>query len=490
VKAQTSLVAVAPCAGVIDTGRNRSKPARCVKAMAAAANLLSLTSAAAIAVLLGSGSVLADPSVFPTGTTRYDPERAYNSYVLFSGADEKTHLIDLTGAEVHRWDHQGFPSTLLDPRLTGGKPGHVLVQTETVSDTATDTTPGQASLFRNKTIAELDWNSAVVWQWGDKAPGGAARQHHDWSRLDNGNTLVLASLDHPVAGFTLPSVQDDVIYEVAPGGDIVWRWVASEHLDELGFSAGELALVRKSPSADYFHVNNMKPLGPNHWFDGGDQRFHPDNIIIDSRNANFIAIIDKKTGKVVWHLGPHFAGPAPGAKATLPRPVDQISGQHDAHLIPAGLPGAGNLLVFDNQGEAGYPPVALKVFPASRVLEINPVTQEIVWSYSGDDTDRPAWSFHSSFISNARRLPNGNTFIDEGMNGRFFQVTPQGDIVWEYVSPYFGRSVIGSEKRKVSSNFVYRAQPVPYDWVPAGTPHAERAVVPPDLATYRVPVAH
>ena len=487
---RTDTVAATAIDDATDRGESRPGQTRSVKAIAGSAKMAAVTSNALVAILLTSLSVRADPSVFPTATTRYDPQKAYNSYILFSGADEKTHLVDMTGGEVHRWDHQGFPSTLLDPRLTGGKPGHVLVQTETVSDTATGTTPGQASLFRNKTIAELDWDGSTVWQWGDKAPGGAERQHHDWSRLGNGNTLVLASLDHPVAGFTLPSVQDDVIYEVAPGGDIVWRWVASEHLDELGFSADELALVRKSPSADYFHVNNMKPLGPNHWFDAGDQRFHPENVIIDSRNANFIAIIDKKTGKVVWHLGPHFALPAPGAKAGLPRPVDQISGQHDAHLIPAGLPGAGNLLVFDNQGEAGYPPVPLKVFPASRVLEINPVTQEIVWSYSGDDSGRPAWSFHSSFISNARRLPNGNTFIDEGMNGRFFQVTPQGDIVWEYVSPYFGRSVIGSEKRKVSSNFVYRAQPVPYDWVPAGTPHAENAVVPPDPASYRVPAAH
>jgi hypothetical protein len=56
------------------------------------------------------------------------------------------------------------------------------------------------------------------------------------------------------------------------------------------------------------------------------------------------------------------------------------------------------------------------------------------------------------------------------MNGRFFQVTPKGDIVWEYVSPYFGTSAVGGTGRQVDTNWVYRAQPVPYDWVPAGTP--------------------
>jgi hypothetical protein len=84
------------------------------------------------------------------------------------------------------------------------------------------------------------------------------------------------------------------------------------------------------------------------------QRFDPENILIDSREANFIVIVDKRSGKVVWRLGPDY--PAQIRRhARAARAVDQILGQHDAHLIEPGLPGAGNLLVFDNQGEAGYP---------------------------------------------------------------------------------------------------------------------------------------
>jgi hypothetical protein len=230
----------------------------------------------------------------------------------------------------------------------------------------------------------------------------------------------------------------------------------------------------------------MSVLGANHWVSAGDKRFDPDNVLIDSRNANVTVIIDKKTGKVVWMLGPHY--PAndllPRGKKPIPRPVDQISGQHDAHLIPEGLPGAGNLLVFDNQGEAGYPPVTLTVTGGSRVLEIYPISQEIVWEYTGESSGRPGWTFQSSFISSARRLPNGNTLIDEGYNGRFFQVTPKGEIVWEYISPYFGNGPGGG--RDIVSNYVYRAQPVPYEWVPAGTPHSEKAVIPPALADFRL----
>ena len=62
----------------------------------------------------------AAPSVYPTGVTRFDPAKAYNAFVLFSGADDKTHLIDMNGTEAHRWDHRGLPSGMLDPALVGG----------------------------------------------------------------------------------------------------------------------------------------------------------------------------------------------------------------------------------------------------------------------------------------------------------------------------------------------------------------------------------
>jgi Arylsulfotransferase (ASST) len=444
--------------------------------------LLSLASTVALLVATAN----AEPSIYPTGVTRYDPAKAYNVFILFSGADDKTHLIDMNGTEVHRWDYPGQPSGLLDPALTGGERGQVMMQLSTMTGNETGLIPGLPAIFKNKTIGIVDWSGKIVWQWGEHAPGNAAQQHHDWTRLPNGNTLVLSLLTHPIPGFALPQQLDDAIYEVTPNGDVAWRWIGADHLDEFGFSADALALIRKSAIPDYLHVNSMKPLGPNHWFRDGDARFNPENIIFSSREANFTAIIDKQTGRIVWRLGPTYSA-SPAGPRKLPAVIDQISGQHDPQIIPEGLPGAGNLLLFDNQGEAGFPAAALKLFEGSRVLEIDPIKQQIVWEYTGSDSDRPEWTFHSSFISDARRLPNGNTFIDEGMNGRFFQITPAGEIVWEYVSPYFAPAPFGPAGKKVLSNFVYRAQPVPYDWVPADIPHGERAVVPPDLSTFQVP---
>ena len=272
--------------------------------------------------------------------------------------------------------------------------------------------------------------------------------------------------------------------------------MAGEHLKEFGFSPEGFRYLQEKiarnpvESWGYLEIDDMQVLGPNHWYDSGDRQFNPDNLIFDSRKGNFVAIIDKKTGDIVWRLGPDF----PGSEYTqdqrildkrVPRPVDQISGQHNAYIIPKGLPGAGNLLLFDDQGGAGFPPAALGIYAGSRILEIDPVKKEIVWQYTGADSGRPVWSFFSSFVSNAQRLPNGNTLIDEGMDGRFFQITPQGDIVWEYVPPYLGEKQVGG--KPFVDSLVFRAQAVPYDWVPEATPHAEKPVTEVDVIKFHVP---
>ena len=398
----------------------------------------------------------------------------------------------MNGREVHRWSHVGLPGNVIDPRLVGGQRGHVLLQ---LSDKPEG--PGNpGGIFNNRTVGELDWEGKTIWEWGTEAPGGAALQNHDWARLANGNTLLLCTLPRAVPGLGPSEIGDQAIYEVTPAGKILWKWIAGDHLNQFGFPPEGLRYLRERVKRNgreiwgYLEINDMQVLGPNRWFDAGDQRFHPDNLIIDSRKGNFIVIIEKRSGKIVWRLGPIFPGSeySPDQRImnrNLPRPVDQLSGQHNAYMIPMGFPGAGNLLVFDDQGGAGFPPASLGIYAGSRILEIDPVKKEIVWQYTGENSGRPVWSFFSSFVSSATRLPNGNTLIDEGMTGRFFQITPNGDIVWEYVTPYRGESTV--QGKPFANSLIYRVQPVPYDWVPEGTPHSETPVKEIDVTNFRVP---
>ena len=290
--------------------------------------------------LLLAGNALAAHSVYPTGVTRYDPAKAWNHYTVFSGADEKSYLIDMNGNVVQHWPYKGFPAEVINPAVNGGRKGHVFVQLEERKD-KNERSFGNG--VNNHAVGELDWNGKVVWRWAGEKAVGNAHQHHEITRLANGNTLVLANLLHKVPGFKLDQLIDDALYEVDPEGKVVWRWLASEHLEEFGFTPEQLELVRNTHIADYLHFNNAVPLGENKWHEAGDARFHPDNIIVDSRQANFIAIIDRQTGKVVWNLGPNYASaevanPFAG-KPTFPRPVDQLSGQHDAKIIAKGPKG-------------------------------------------------------------------------------------------------------------------------------------------------------
>ena len=124
---------------------------------------------------------------------------------------------------------------------------------------------------------------------------------------------------------------------------------------------------------------------------------------------------------------------------------DQMLGyQHDVRWIPAGYPGAGNLTIFSNRG-------GTEDAPHSTVYEIAPPTDadgnyliadggafgpvEPVWAYTATE---PA-SFFAPFISGAHRLASGNTLVNSGPQGRFFEVTPDGEIVWEHRDPYSGQ---------------------------------------------------
>jgi hypothetical protein len=439
---------------------------------------------------------VAAPTVYPTGTTIYDPVRAWSGYTIFIAPEDLgAVLIDMNGNTVKRWTgyHGG-----------AGGPARVLPGGYVIASG-----PVRSQHQESNAVIQLDWDGNVVWKFdhaeridsGDGSRMWSARQHHDWQRegmpagyyspeaspvIAGGKTLVVSHTNHVVNEVSDRMLEDDRLIEVSPDGEVLWEWHASEHIDEFGFSDDARAVIRSAPgfsaargSFDWLHVNSATYVGPNRWYDAGDARFHPEHIVISSRGANFVAII-ARDGSVAWRMGPDYLA----VEATAG--IGQVIGQHHPHIIPKGLPGAGNLLLFDNGGAAGYG-FANPMAPggantlgrgSSRVLEIDPTTFEAVWSYS--IPGRESYRFFSHYISSAQRLENGNTMITEGADGRLFEVNTDGEIVWEYVSPYF-------VQREVQANAVYRAYRLPYGWVPQLAVPTERAVVPPMLSEFRVP---
>jgi hypothetical protein len=444
------------------------------------------------------------PSIYPTGTTIYNPEKCWNGYTIFQAKEVGALLIDMNGGEVQLWKgFHGMPNRLLPE-------GHLIG-----SSGERNTAYGMQDYVD---LVQVDGDGHVVWRFNQyefiedpgEEPQWMARQHHDYQRegnpvgyyvpdmdpfVEGGNTMILSHKNLKNTDICDKPLLDDVIIEATWDGDVVWEWVCSEHFEEFGFSEEARNILYRDPNmrpagggmGDWMHINSISLLGPNQWYDNGDKRFHPDNIIWCARETNITAITDKATGKIVWKIGPDY-----NSSQAL-KELGWIIGQHHAHMIPRGLPGEGNILIFDNGGWAGYgapnpgSPIGLKnaLRDYSRVLQFDPTTLKIVWQYTPQEAGlvHPVDSnrFYSPFISSAQRLPNGNTLITEGSGGRIFELTREHEIVWEYISPYWGELF--------NVNMVYRAYRVPYAWVPKIDPPKESPIAPIDIKTFRVPGA-
>jgi hypothetical protein len=436
-----------------------------------------------------------DSSVYPLGVTVYAPEKCWNGFTILSSDEGR--LVDMNGNLVHLWKGPLHHPNKVYPG------GYLLASTAAWKHGRQDAIEIQIRDFGGKVLWKFD-----RWQEGKANEGDGtmwlSRQHHDMQLKGNpvgyyvpnfrsldvskGTLLVLAHYniqnDRINKGVRL---LDDVVYAVdLASGKITWTWKAADHLDEMGFDDAALKAMQNYDSKpraegdgfDWFHQNCVSYLGPNKWFDKGDQRFHPDNIILDSRESGLLAIVGHASGKIVWKTGPYY-------RDGDDKKLGWIIGPHHTHMIPKGLPGEGNILLFDNGGQSGYGPpndiapngISVMRRAYSRVLEFDPVTKDIVWEYAPNNASKPGqrsgFDLYSPFISSAQRLPNGNTLITEGSDGRVIEVTGEQEIVWEYISPYLWDSSMPAIR-----NLVYRAYRVPYEWVPQLQKPKESAVDP------------
>ena len=126
------------------------------------------------------------------------------------------------------------------------------------------------------------------------------------------------------------------------------------------------------------------------------------------RRMDLIAVVDLEGPRVVWSWG-----------------MGELEGQHQPTLLPND-----HLLIFDNGESRGW----------SRVIEFDPLAQEIVWEYRTD----PSTDFYSSSRGGSERLPNGNTLVTESNRGRVFEITQAGEIVWEFLNPEVRRNARGA----------------------------------------------
>ena len=85
---------------------------------------------AMLSLALVPATVCAFPSVYPTGTTIYKPEKTWSGYTVYrSYARKSTVLIDMNGNIVKEWKGiEGFPSKLLPGGYVMGSTGAAAIK--------------------------------------------------------------------------------------------------------------------------------------------------------------------------------------------------------------------------------------------------------------------------------------------------------------------------------------------------------------------------
>jgi hypothetical protein len=339
----------------------------------------------------------ADPS--KSGVLVHDKGRAYPGYNLYcSEVKAEAYLMDMSGKIVHTWTYPEIRPwrwrvvEMLDN-------GDLLV------------------INKNLALIKLDWHSNLIW----------TRQllvHHDVTVAPD-NTMYILTME--MTEYKGVLVRFDIISRLDFSGEEIDRWRSYDHLDEIkltfdqcsfldvmldslsvgehgpmpGRIPGKVELIPTKTGTryyDYFHVNTINLLPPTRLGDR-DPRFRAGNLLVCFRNVNQICVLDKDTKQILWVWG-----------------EGELEWPHHPVMLDNG-----NIVIFDNGVSREY----------SRIIEVNPLTEEIEWEYSGD----PPQTFYSHTKGAAQRFPNGNTMICDSGNGRIFEVTREGEVVWEWFNP-------------------------------------------------------
>lgn len=429
----------------------------------------------AFGLLLTFNSYAQESMFIETETRYWDSDNTDEGYTLF-GVAGKTYLINFEGKIVHSWNIG------TNPRLLDN--GNIL-----------DATKDDPSGFSG--WQELDWNGNVVWEYAENRANYAP--HHDWVRIYNKalgayTTLYIAnktvsSADALAVGCD-PSnkysdAQMDAIVEVDMDGNVVWEWWFFNHVvQNIDASKSSYGIIADNPGKidlnlpgrpvkrDWLHCNSIDynpELGQivTNSVQGEFYVIDHDNTFIAKDPEGSIALAASDKGNFLYRFGDparYEQGDPPSILEDWTKSTTgdkQIGGAHDIHWIKPGLPGEGNFLIFNN---AEY---LFELTPQSYIFEINPfknasgvnssnyvnppdagyyvlespdkdamkqkknISNQIEWMYYS----KTCQTFFSTIGSGAQRLPNGNTLICSMNEGHIFEVTNEGNSVWEYIVP-------------------------------------------------------
>ncbi len=419
------------------------------------------------------------------GLLEYDPELAAEGYVLMAPLpSHDTYLLDNCGRVMHVWEGDDRPGNSVYLQ----EDGSIIRTQKDLGDT--DFEGGGIG----GEIVKIAWDGTQEWKVDYSTP--AYHQHHDIEVLPNGNILILAwelvseaealQMGRDPAILTEAGIWPEKIVEIQPnaGDDFeeVWSWHVKDHLiQDFDPTKDNYGVVEEHP--ELMDINYTANTGANaasaDWLHANSVAYNADldQIVISLRAIDEIWVIDHSTtteeaaggtggnsgmgGNILYRWG------NPQAYNTGTEQDVKLFGQHDARWIPEGYPDEGKIMIFNNgQGrpEGGYsssdvidPPLnsmgTYDLFPGQAYGP-----DELSWTYP----EEPDFDLYSPNISGSERLWNGNTIFCEGNQGHLLEVTYEGEIVWEYVSPVQNGNIL-SQGQTPEQNPVFRYNKYPLD---------------------------
>jgi hypothetical protein len=342
------------------------------------------------------------------GVVRYDQAKTQDGLTLYtSGHEARAYLVSMDGEVVHEWylpfsEVWDQSSPISDPQPDAyiyWRKAHVYPNGDllAVYVAAGDSPWGYG-------LVKIDKDSRLIWKY-------LGQTHHDLDVGEDGRIYLLTHefrqntyQDFPQ--LAVPRI-DDFVVVLSPDGAVQKKVPVAESLINSAY-ARLLTRVVWYTKGDYLHTNGIDVVEPE---DAAALPFaKPGQVLLSLREIDTIGLLDLDQEKIVWAVrGPWLA-------------------QHDPDILPSG-----HILLFDNLGKfldangAG----AEGRGGRSRVLEFDPTTMQIAWQYGGT-AEEP---FESDVRASQQRLANGNTLITEETGGRILEVTPDQQIVWEFVNP-------------------------------------------------------
>ena len=327
-----------------------------------------------------------------SGVVHYDRDRASPGVNLYTSLNLcRADLVDMEGKALRSWsnaDCEQWSNALLLPS------GDLVVAgMSALKGKTSEEYQNSAYLLR------MSWNGERVWQ----IPVAA---HHNLNLTPQGNLAVLTArwrlipeYDRDVEvrehGIALVSLEGKVL-ETASLYDLLTSNPAAFRLQRVGKTPGDGVFGKQD--IDLFHANMIEFMYQPALV-ARSPIYSLDNVLITVRHQNTIAIIDWPKKKLIWAWGQGI-----------------LSGPHNGKVLPTG-----NILIFDNGLKRGW----------SRVIELDPISKKIVWEYQAPNPK----DFFTISGGAAERLPNGDTLITNTREGQVFEVTPNGEVVWEFLNP-------------------------------------------------------